>query len=157
MSLNAVILLILIGGYAAGKLFFALRLPGVFGMTLWGIGLSVLFQDTFPPVLDELSGFLRSTALIIILLIGMGLFTRSAGVWLATSFSTRTWRERLFCMIAYTPKATVQAARGAVALSFGLPYGKQVLAYAVLAFLITAPLGLLGIRLSGRYLLDEQF
>ncbi|HDS84466.1 MAG TPA: peptidase, partial [Phycisphaerales bacterium] len=68
MSLNAVILLILIGGYAAGKLFSALRLPGVLGMTLWGIGLSVLFQDAFPPVLDELSGFLRSTALIIILL-----------------------------------------------------------------------------------------
>ncbi len=394
MSLNAVILLILIGGYAAGKLFSALRLPGVLGMTLWGIGLSVLFQDAFPPVLDELSGFLRSTALIIILLraglgihkktlqkvgktallmsflpclfeglalmglfyyftpfdvltsgltgfllaavspavvvpsmlelkengygqrsdvptivlagaslddifsisvflvflnllrgqsastahavlsipisailgiipgialglilaryfnahyekiratektllllassifllqigdwlhtaallgvmtvgfillekaeraahelaynlnkmwvfaeiilfvlvgmsvdlnaaieagpkgamlILMGLFARSAGVWLATSFSTLTWRERLFCMIAYTPKATVQAAMGAVALSFGLPYGKQVLAYAVLAILITAPLGLLGIRLSGRYLLDEQF
>jgi len=91
------------------------------------------------------------------MLIGMGLLARSAGVWLATLFSTLTWRERIFCMIAYTPKATVQAAMGAVALSFGLPYGKQVLAYAVLAILITAPLGLLGIRLSGRYLLDERF
>lgn len=390
MSLNGVILLILVGGYAAGKLFSALRLPSVLGMTLWGIGISLFFRDAYPPVLDELSSFLRSTALIIILLraglgihkktlqkvgktallmafvpclfeglaltglfywltpfdlltsgltgfllaavspavvvpsmlelkenglgrqndvptiilagaslddifsitiflvflnllrgesvsaahavlsipvsailgiipgivlglilaryfnahyekvratektllllassifllqvgdwlhtaallgvmtvgfillekaeraahelaynlnkmwvfaeiilfvlVGMavdvrvameagpkgaalillGLLARSSGVWLATAFSTLTYKERLFCMIAYTPKATVQAAMGAVALSFGLPYGKEVLAYAVLAILITAPLGLIGIRLSARHLL----
>lgn len=390
MSLNGVILLILVGGYAAGKLFSALRLPSVLGMTLWGIGISLFFRDAYPPVLDELSSFLRSTALIIILLraglgihkktlqkvgktallmafvpclfeglaltglfywltpfdlltsgltgfllaavspavvvpsmlelkenglgrqndvptiilagaslddifsitiflvflnllrgesvsaahavlsipisailgiipgivlglvlaryfnahyekvratektllllassifllqvgdwlhtaallgvmtvgfillekaeraahelaynlnkmwvfaeiilfvlVGMavdvrvameagpkgaalillGLLARSTGVYLATAFSTLTYKERLFCMIAYTPKATVQAAMGAVALSFGLPYGKEVLAYAVLAILITAPLGLIGIRLSAKHLL----
>ena len=390
MSLNGVILLILVGGYAAGKLFSALRLPSVLGMTLWGIGISLFFRDAYPPVLDELSSFLRSTALIIILLraglgihkktlqkvgktallmafvpclfeglaltglfywltpfdlltsgltgfllaavspavvvpsmlelkenglgrqndvptiilagaslddifsitiflvflnllrgesvsaahavlsipisailgiipgivlglvlaryfnahyekvratektllllassifllqvgdwlhtaallgvmtvgfillekaeraahelaynlnkmwvfaeiilfvlVGMavdvrvameagpkgaalillGLLARSTGVYLATAFSTLTYKERLFCMIAYTPKATVQAAMGAVALSFGLPYGKEVLAYAVLAILITAPLGLIAIRLSARHLL----
>ena len=86
-------------------------------------------------------------------LILLGLLARSSGVWLATAFSTLTYKERLFCMIAYTPKATVQAAMGAVALSFGLPYGKEVLAYAVLAILITAPLGMIGIRLSARHLL----
>ncbi|NLW84093.1 MAG: peptidase [Phycisphaerae bacterium] len=388
--MNGVILLILVGGYAAGKLFSALRLPSVLGMTLWGIGISLFFRDAYPPVLDELSSFLRSTALIIILLraglgihkktlqkvgktallmafvpclfeglaltglfywltpfdlltsgltgfllaavspavvvpsmlelkenglgrqndvptiilagaslddifsitiflvflnllrgesvsaahavlsipvsailgiipgivlglilaryfnahyekvratektllllassifllqvgdwlhtaallgvmtvgfillekaeraahelaynlnkmwvfaeiilfvlVGMavdvrvameagpkgaalillGLLARSTGVYLATAFSTLTYKERLFCMIAYTPKATVQAAMGAVALSFGLPYGKEVLAYAVLAILITAPLGLIGIRLSAKHLL----
>ena len=394
MSLNLLILLILVGGYAAGKLFSALGLPGVLGMTVWGIGLSVLFQEAFPPVLDELSGFLRSTALIIILLraglgiqkktlqkvgktallmafvpcvlegltlmglfyyftpfdwltsglagfllaavspavvvpsmlelkesghghkkdvptlvlagaslddvfsitvflvflnvqrgesvsparavlsipvsailgiipgiaaglllaryfnthhenvratektllllgssffllqigdwlhtaallgvitvgfvllekaetaahelaynlnkmwvfaeiilfvlIGMavdvrvafeagprgagfilvGLLARSAGVYLATAYSPLSFRERLFCMIAYTPKATVQAAMGAVALSLGLPFGREILAYAVLAILITAPLGLIGIRTSGKYLLEQSY
>jgi NhaP-type Na+/H+ or K+/H+ antiporter len=394
MSLNLVILLILVGGYISNKLFSALRLPGILGMTLWGIGLSFFYKDAFPPVLDELSSFLRSTALIIILLragldiqkktlqkvgktallmaslpclfeglsltglffyftefdlltsgltgfllaavspavvvpsmfelkekgygrrndvptiilagaslddifsisiflvflnllkgesvtavqavlsipvsailgilpgifiglmlaryfnahhdkiratektllllassifllqvgdvlhtaallgimtvgfillekaepaakelaynlnkmwvfaeiilfvlVGMsvdvriaidagakglmlilcGLAARSAGVWLATAFSDLSYKERIFCMVAYIPKATVQAAMGAVALSLGLPHGQEILAYAVLAILITSPLGLLGIRLSGKYLLDQQY
>ncbi len=78
MSLNGVILLILVGGYAAGKLFSALRLPSVLGMTLWGIGISLFFRDAYPPVLDELSSFLRSTALIIILLrAGLGIHKKT--------------------------------------------------------------------------------
>ena len=91
-----------------------------------------------------------------LILILSGLAARSAGVWLATAFSALTVKERVFCMIAYIPKATVQAAMGAVALSFGLPHGQEILAYAVLAILITSPLGLIGIRLSSRYLLEQS-
>jgi len=55
---------------------------------------------------------------------------------------------RLFCVIAYLPKATVQAAIGSVPLSLGLPCGKLVLSVAVLAIQITAPMGALGMDLT---------
>ena len=55
-------------------------------------------------------------------------------------------KERLFCKIAYTPKATVQAAIGGIPLAMGLPEGEIILAIAVLSIIITAPLGALGIR-----------
>ena len=59
-------------------------------------------------------------------------------------------------MIAYLPKATVQAAIGSVPLSLGLPCGKIVLSVAVLAILITAPLGALGIDRSYSFLLSTD-
>ena len=65
-------------------------------------------------------------------------------------------RERLFCVIAYLPKATVQAAIGSVPLSTGLPCGSIVLSVAALGILITAPLGALGIDLSDKRLLKQQ-
>jgi len=84
-----------------------------------------------------------------LLLICLGLATRSLGVWIATWGSRLTAGERIFCMLAYLPKATVQAALGAVALSLGLENGDTVLALAVLSVLFTAPLGLFAIRLGG--------
>jgi len=83
-----------------------------------------------------------------------GLLARSAGVWLSTSGSDLSSRERLFCICAYLPKATVQAALGSVALSHGLENGDTILALAVLSILLTAPLGLMAIRLGGPRLLD---
>ena len=65
-------------------------------------------------------------------------------------------RERLFCVIAYLPKATVQAAIGSVPLAMGLPCGKIVLSVAVLAILITAPLGALGMDAAYRKLLKYE-
>ena len=59
-------------------------------------------------------------------------------------------------MIAYLPKATVQAAIGSVPLSLGLPCGNIVLSVAVLAILITAPLGALGMDISYKRLLEKQ-
>ncbi|WP_230754856.1 cation:proton antiporter [Teretinema zuelzerae] len=91
-----------------------------------------------------------------VLVILAGLVFRSLGVWLATAFSPLTVRERLFCAIAYIPKATVQAALGGVALSRGIPEGNAILAIAVLAILVTAPLGLLGIRFFGNRLLEAD-
>ena len=67
-----------------------------------------------------------------------------------------TGQERLFCILAYLPKATVQAAIGSVPLSLELPCGRLVLSVAVLAILITAPLGAIGIDASYRKLLQKQ-
>lgn len=78
---------------------------------------------------------------------------RSAGVLLCLTGTALTVRERLFCVIAYLPKATVQAAIGSIALSAGLACGKDILTCAVLAILITAPLGALMIDLSYKGLL----
>jgi NhaP-type Na+/H+ or K+/H+ antiporter len=83
-----------------------------------------------------------------------GLVFRSLGVLLATAFSPLNRKERLFCIIAYIPKATVQAALGSVALHNGVAEGEVILALAVLSILFTAPLGLLGIKLLGKKLLS---
>ncbi len=83
-----------------------------------------------------------------------GLAARSVGVIIAVAFSGFSWKERLFCVIAYLPKATVQAALGSVPLAAGLANGESILSLAVLAILFTAPLGLLGIRILGPRLLD---
>jgi NhaP-type Na+/H+ or K+/H+ antiporter len=88
------------------------------------------------------------------LILALGLLARSAGVWLATWRSPLSTRERLFCVLAYLPKATVQAALGGVALAHGLPDGERILALAVLSILFTAPLGLIAIRVFGSRLLD---
>ncbi|HWS41634.1 MAG TPA: cation:proton antiporter [Pseudoflavonifractor sp.] len=66
---------------------------------------------------------------------------RMAGVLFCMLGSRLAWKERLFCMLAYLPKATVQAAIGGVPLSMGLSCGNLVLTVAVLSILITAPLG----------------
>ncbi len=81
---------------------------------------------------------------------------RAAGVWLCLVKTPLSAKERLFCVIAYLPKATVQAAIGSVPLSLGLPCGNIVLSVAVLAILITAPLGALGMDISYKHLLEKQ-
>lgn len=89
-----------------------------------------------------------------LLVIVLGLSARSLGVWISTSRSRMGRGERFFCVLAFLPKATVQAALGGVALGLRLPGGDVLLALAVLSILITAPLGLIGIRLAGPKLLD---
>lgn len=74
-------------------------------------------------------------------------------ILLALAGTRLDWKERLFCVIAYLPKATVQAAIGSVPLAMGLPCGALVLSVAVLAILITAPLGAIGIDSTCRRLL----
>lgn len=78
--------------------------------------------------------------LCILLILGVLLF-RMLGVCLCLLQTSLTWKERLFCMIAYTPKATVQAAIGGVPLAMGLSCGNMVLTVAVVAILMAAPLG----------------
>jgi solute carrier family 9B (sodium/hydrogen exchanger), member 1/2 len=89
-----------------------------------------------------------------LLLICFGLAARSIGVWISTAFDPRLNRkERLFCLFAYLPKATVQAALGTVPLAAGIAGGEQLLSVAVLSIIVTAPLGLLLIRGFGPRLL----
>lgn len=76
-----------------------------------------------------------------VLLIFAALVFRSAGVCISTFKTKLNLKERLFCVISYLPKATVQAAIGSVPLAAGLNCGKTVLSVAVLAIIITAPLG----------------
>ncbi len=78
----------------------------------------------------------------------------AAGVAVCLIGTPLNIKERLFCIIAYLPKATVQAAIGSVPLSLGLSCGSIVLSVAVLGILITAPLGALGIDLSYKRLLN---
>ena len=86
----------------------------------------------------------------------LALIFRSIGVTLCLLGTNLNKKERLFCMIAYLPKATVQAAIGSVPLAMGLPCGKIVLSVAVLAILITAPLGALGMDATYRKLLQKN-
>lgn len=83
-----------------------------------------------------------------VLMIFVGLIFRAAGVSLCMLGTKLNKKERLFCVIAYLPKATVQAAIGSVPLAMGLPCGQIVLSVAVLAILITAPLGAAGMDLT---------
>ena len=87
------------------------------------------------------------------LMILIGLVFRCVGVWLCMLGTDLNRRERLYCVIAYLPKATVQAAIGSVPLALGLPCGNIVLSVAVLSILITAPLGAIGMDLSYQKLL----
>lgn len=89
-------------------------------------------------------------------LILSALVIRSLGTLLCLIGTPLNRKERLYCVIAYLPKATVQAAIGSVPLSLGLPCGNIVLSVAVLSILITAPLGAFGMDLSYRRLLNHQ-
>ncbi len=87
-------------------------------------------------------------------MIFIALVFRAGGVMLCLIKTPLSMKERLFCVIAYLPKATVQAAIGSVPLAMGLSCGNIVLSVAVLAILITAPLGAIGIDISRKYLLS---
>jgi len=89
-----------------------------------------------------------------VLLIFCVLLFRMAGVWICLLGTRLLIKERIFCMIGYMPKATVQAAIGGIPLAMGLACGDIVLTVAVLAILITAPLGAFGIDRTYRRLLQ---
>lgn len=76
-----------------------------------------------------------------LLVLLFGLLFRSVGVLLCVLGCGMNWREKVFCVFAYLPKATVQASIGGIALSAGLECGGIVLAVAVLAIVVTAPIG----------------
>lgn len=96
-----------------------------------------------------------SAGLAAIAVVFGALIFRMAGVFVCLLKTDLSYKERVFCMIAYTPKATVQAAIGALPLTMGLACGQIVLTVAVLAILITAPLGALGVDLTYRRLLSH--
>lgn len=91
-----------------------------------------------------------------IIIVVIGLCFRMVGVYISLIKSPFSKKEKLFSMIAYTPKATVQAAIGAIPLSMGLASGQDILTVAVLSILITAPFGAIGIDLLHDILLDKD-
>lgn len=91
-----------------------------------------------------------------ILVLLIGLLSRAVGVFLCVVRTGMNWKEKLFCVFSYLPKATVQASIGGIALAMGLPCGGIVLAVAVLAIVITAPIGGILIDLTGRRWLEKE-
>ena len=89
-------------------------------------------------------------------MIFVALIFRSFGVLLCTVKTNLSTKERAFCVIAYLPKATVQAAIGSVPFAAGLPCGKIVLSVAVMAIIITAPLGAFGMDLTYKKILTRE-
>jgi NhaP-type Na+/H+ or K+/H+ antiporter len=93
---------------------------------------------------------LAGTAVVLV-----GLVFRSIGTYASLWGTSLHWKEKAFCVVAYIPKATVQAAIGAVPLAAGVPSGEVILAVAVLSILLTAPLGAIGITVLGERILDH--
>ena len=91
-----------------------------------------------------------------IAMIFVALIFRSFGVLLCTVKTDLSAKERAFCVIAYLPKATVQAAIGSVPFAAGLPCGKIVLSVAVMAIIITAPLSAFGMDLTYKKFLTKE-
>jgi NhaP-type Na+/H+ or K+/H+ antiporter len=90
-------------------------------------------------------------------LIFIALIARSIGTYLSLSGTEINFKEKMFCVISYIPKATVQAAIGAVPLEAGVKNGDIILAVAVLSIILTAPLGAIGIMVTGeRWLGRDQ-
>ncbi len=86
----------------------------------------------------------------------IGIIFRSFGVLVSLIKTNLNSKEKIFCIIAYIPKATVQAAIGAIPLSYGFTKGYDILSFAVLSILITAPLGAIGIELFSDKLIDSK-
>ena len=100
--------------------------------------------------------YTMNAGIVAVVMIGIALLFRAVGVMLCMVGTRLNVKERLFCIIAYLPKATVQAAIGSVPMAMGLACGQIVLSVAVLAILITAPLGAIGMDASYRKLLEKE-
>ena len=95
-------------------------------------------------------GYLSKVGVKALILIVGALVFRMFGVFVCLLGTNLKWRERLFAMMAYTPKATVQGAIGGIPLALGLACGDTVLTVAVLAIVLTAPLGAFAIDFTYR-------
>lgn len=128
----------------------AVRLSGKYNK-LWVAAEVVLFVLVGAAI--DLKYAVSAGVKALIIVLGSLVF-RMASVFVCMVKTKLSVKEKIFCMIAYTPKATVQAAIGAVPLSMGLACGNLVLTVAVLSILITAPLGAFMIDLLYQRLLD---
>jgi NhaP-type Na+/H+ or K+/H+ antiporter len=130
----------------------ALRLSAKFSK-LW-VGAEILLFVLVGATVDIKYAVGAGLSAVVVIL--FSLLFRMAGVFICMIKTQLTLKERVFCMIAYLPKATVQAAIGSLPLAMGLPCGKIVLTVAVLAILITAPLGAFGIDMTYKRLLEKE-
>ncbi|MBS6183623.1 MAG: cation:proton antiporter [Clostridium celatum] len=91
-----------------------------------------------------------------IVMLIISLTVRSIGVVISLIGTDLSFKERIFCVIAYLPKATVQSAKAGIPLQLGVAGGEVMQAIAILSVLITAPLGAIGIKLSSPRLLNQE-
>lgn len=96
------------------------------------------------------------TGLLGLVIIFAGLTARAIGVYFSLAGTNFSLKEKGFCMLAYSPKATVQAAIGSVPLAMGAPAGEIILTLAVLAIVITAPLGAISMNMAGEKVLKGK-
>ena len=147
MILRSVLLpLVIVSAGAATLRFrpnFAAKLSKIFSK-IWTPTEVMLFVLVGASVNLNIAAGVSTTAFAMIVI---ALIIRMCGVGLCLIKTQLDMKERLFCAIAYSPKATVQAAIGGTALAVGVESGHIILAVAVLAILITAPLGAVGIDL----------
>lgn len=119
---------------------------------LWAAAQILLFVLVGASV--DVAYALQAGGAVVLLILGALVF-RLAGVWLSLWPSSLNKKEKMFAAISYMPKATVQAAIGAVPLSMGLASGQLILTAAVAAILLTAPLGSFLIEKTYKKLLDS--
>ena len=100
--------------------------------------------------------YMLKAGIAAVLMILTALAFQTIGILLCMVKTDLTRKERLFCVIAYLPKATVQAAIGSVPLAAGLPCGEIVLSVAVMAIILTAPLGAIGMDATYQKLLEKK-
>ncbi len=115
-------------------------------MKIWKVGEVLLFTLVGAEVNV---GYVKEAGFAVVCLIALSLLIRSIGVYLCVSDIDLSKEEILFCIISYLPKATVQAGIGGIPLAMGLGSGNLILTMAVMAILITAPLG--AILIDGTY------
>lgn len=101
-------------------------------------------------------GYLGNAGIMAVCLIVLALLFRTAGVFFCLLKTKLNQKERVFCAISYLPKATVQAAIGGIPLALGVTAGNTILTVAVLAIMISAPIGAIGIELTHKRLLTRE-
>ena len=130
----------------------AMKLASKYGK-IW-VGAEVLLFVLVGSVVDI--RVLQSAGLPIMMTLALILLGRTFGVLLSLAGSSLNKKERLFVVLGYLPKATVQAAIGAIPLQMGLPGGEMILTAAVLAILITAPVGAFLVDTTQQRLLEQE-
>ena len=121
--------------------------------SIWNIGKLYLFTFVGMAINPILVG---EYLFIGIVILTCSLFIRSIGVLIALIGTNLNIKERLFCIIAYLPKATVQSAKASIPLQMGVLGGEIMQAIAILSVLITAPIGAIGIKLTSDKLLSTK-
>lgn len=173
---NEKLLLILCSGILMILLEKKIEIAGLLGVMTLGFFLLEKLKDRVKPLEKSLSDIWFFAQIFLFVLIGsevnisvaldmgiksvaiiiIGILARGIGVMISLYKSDLNLSERLFCAISYIPKATVQAAIGAIPLSKGVESGEAILAVSVLAILLTAPIGAIGMEISAKKLLSEN-
>ena len=129
----------------------ALGMQGILNK-VWSYGKLYLFTFVGMAINPLLVGKYLTIGVVMLLI---SLTVRSIGVIISLIGTNLTTKERLFCVIAYLPKATVQSAKAGVPLQAGVIGGEIMQALAILSVLITAPIGAIGIKITSKRFLDQ--